>query len=120
MLRLVRRTRAFALFALLVMLGSVPIAVGALAYDDNDDAICQPTLVLHDHSAHRIGAKPAAAIPDPQHCVLCHWLQSLHTTLARTSHAIGSSGVRRVALPPLPSVERDAAGVLPARAPPRA
>jgi hypothetical protein len=101
------------------MAGSVPATVSVLAYDDGDDAICQPTPVLHDHSAHRIGARPSAA-PETQHCVLCHWLQSLQTVLGATSHAIRSSDVHRVALPSPPSSGRDAAGALPARAPPRA
>ena len=79
MLRFIRRTRAFALFALLVMAGSVPVAISATLHDDDDDTSRQPSLVLHDESAHRIGAA-RAVVPDSQHCVVCHWLQSLHRT----------------------------------------
>ncbi len=120
MLRLVRQTRAFAFFALLVMLGSVPVAVAALVHDDADDTICQPSLVLHDHSAHRIGGARSTAVPLSQHCIVCHWLQSLQTVLAGTSHAIPSSDVHHLALSAPPAGERRAASDLPARAPPRA
>src|SRR5438445_6929554 len=120
MLRFVRRTRALALFALLVILGSVPVAVIALVHDAVDDPDCQPSLVLHDHSAHRIGAARTTTLPQSQHCVVCHWLQSLQTVLAATSHAIPSSDVHRLALSALPAGDRRAATDLPARAPPRA
>jgi hypothetical protein len=120
MLRFVRRTRALALFALLVMLGSVPVAVTALVHDDTDDTICQPSLVLHDHSAHRIGGAHSTTIPISQHCVVCHWLQSLQTVLADSSHAIPSSDVHRLVTSALPAGDRRAASDLPARAPPRA
>ncbi len=120
MLRLLRRVRAFALFALLVMLGSVPVAVTALVHDDADDAICQPQLVLHDHSAHRIGGARTTTVPESQHCVVCHWLQSLQTVLAATVHSIPSSDVQHLASCAPPAGDRRAASNLPARAPPRA
>jgi len=120
MLRFVRQTRAFALFALLVMLGSVPVGVTALVHDDADDPSCQPSLVLHDHNAHRIGAARTTTVPQGQHCVVCHWLQSLQTVLAVTSHAIPSSDVHRLASSTPPAGDRHATGHLPARAPPRA
>jgi hypothetical protein len=120
MLRFVRQTRAFAFFALLVMIGSVPVALAALVHDDADDAICQPSFVLHDHSAHRIGAARTTTVPETQHCVVCHWLQSLQTVLADTSHAIPSCDVHHLALSAPPVSDRVAAGNLPARAPPRA
>jgi hypothetical protein len=120
MLRLVRQTRAFSLLALLVMLGSVPVAVTAVVHDDGDDAICQPQLVLHDHSAHRIGGARTTTVPQPQHCFVCHWLQSLQTVLAHTSQAIPSSDVHHLALSAAPAGDRRAASDLPARAPPRA
>ncbi len=120
MLRFVRQTRAFSVFALLVMLGSMPVAVTALVHDDADDAICQPQLVLHDHSAHRIGGARTTPAPESQHCVVCHWLQSLQTVLAGTSHAIPSSDVQHLASSAPPAGDRRAASDLPARAPPRA
>jgi hypothetical protein len=120
MLRFVRRTRALALFALLVMLGSVPVAVTALVHDAGDDPDCQPSLVFHDHSAHRIGGGHSTSVPVSQHCVVCHWLQSLQTVLAGGSHAVPSSDVHHLALSAVPAGDRRAAGDLPARAPPRA
>jgi hypothetical protein len=77
-LRVLRHSRGLALFALLVMVGSVPVSVAALLDDGVDDA-CQPSLVLHDHNAHRISASRASATPDSEHCVVCHWLQSVQT-----------------------------------------
>jgi hypothetical protein len=120
MLRFVGQTRAFSVVALLVMLGGVPVAVTGLVHDDADDAICQPQLVLHDHSAHRIGGARTTSAPENQHCVVCHWLQSLHTVLAGTSHAIPSSDVQHLPLSALPAGDRRAVSDLPARAPPRA
>jgi hypothetical protein len=120
MLRFVRQTRAFALVALLVMLGSVPVAFTAIVHDDADDTICQPSLVLHDHGAHRIGAARGTTVPESQHCAVCHWLQSLQTVLVHASHAILSSNVSHLAFSAPPACDRCAAGTLPARAPPRA
>jgi hypothetical protein len=119
MLRFVRHTRAFAIFALLVMLGSVPAAVTALVHDDGDDPDCQPSLVLHDHSAHRIGAARTTTVPQSQHCVVCHWLQSLQTTAPSTSIGAPPSDCHQLAVLVHPVSLASVASSLAARAPPR-
>jgi hypothetical protein len=76
MIRALRRTRLAPLFAALALFATTPITITSLLHDDADDAICNPAVVVHDASAHRIGAA-GTSLPDPQHCVLCHALQSL-------------------------------------------
>lgn len=83
MLRALRCTRLATLFALLVLTGGIPVSMAEL-FHDADDVLCAPALVFHDESAHRIGAAGTAA-PEPQHCAVCHWLQSLQTV----SHTAG-------------------------------
>jgi len=77
MLRALRRTRLATFFALLVLTGGVPVSMAEL-FHDSDDVLCAPSLVVHDESAHRIGAAGTPA-PPPQHCAVCHWLQTLQT-----------------------------------------
>ena len=81
MLRALRRTRFASLFALLVLTGGIPVSIAELQHDA-DDVICAPALVLHDESAHKLGAAGTPA-RSPEHCAVCHWLQSLNTV----SHA---------------------------------
>ena len=119
MLRFVRQTRAFSLFALLVMLGSVPAAVTALVHDDGSDPDCQPSFVLHDHSAHRIGAARTTTVPQSQHCVVCHWLQSLQTTASSTSSGAPPSDCQQLAIVVHVHTLASVASSLAARAPPR-
>ena len=119
MLRLVRQTRAFSLFAVLVMLGSVPVAVTALAHDDGDDPDCQPSLVLHDHNAHRIGAARTTTAPQSPHCVVCHWLQSLQTTAPLPTAGAPPSDCHQLAVAIHPLTLASVESSLAARAPPR-
>ena len=77
MLRALRRTRFASLFALLVLTGGIPVSIAELLHDA-DDVICAPAFVFHDESAHKIGATGTPARP-PEHCAVCHWLQSLQT-----------------------------------------
>ena len=118
MLSFIRHTRAFAHFALLVMLGSVPVAVTALATDDGDDVVCQPSLVLHDHNAHRLGGARPASAPDHQHCAVCHWLQSLQTTAPSAAVCAPATSCHEIAVSDLPLALASAASLLAARAPP--
>jgi hypothetical protein len=119
MLGFVRRTRAVSLFALLVMLGSVPVAVTALVHDDGDDPDCQPSLVLHDHSAHRIGTARTTPVPQGQHCVVCHWLQSLQTTTPLATVGAPPSDCHQLAVVIHPLTLASVKSSLAARAPPR-
>ena len=119
MLRLVRQTRAFSLFALLVMLGSVPAAATAIVHDAGDDADCQPSVVLHDHSAHRIGAAHTTAVPRSPHCVVCHWLQSLQTTASLPTVGAPPRDCHQLALVVHPRTLASVTSSVAARAPPR-
>jgi hypothetical protein len=119
-LTLIRRSRAFAIVALLVITGSVPLSVSAIVHDSGDDRDAAPLLVLHDHNAHRIGAAHGEAAPESQHCAVCHWLQSLHSAFSTTASPIPSFDSQRLAsislsLPSVASVIS-----LAARAPPAA
>ena len=77
MLRVLRRTRLATLLALFVLTGAIPVSMAEL-FHGVDDVLCAPAPVLHDESAHRIGAAGTAAT-QPEHCAVCHWLQSLRT-----------------------------------------
>ena len=117
-LRLLRHTRVPALVALLIISGSVPLSFAALLHDV-DDADCQPVLVQHDERAHRIGG--ARTIPDvPQHCAVCHWLQSLQTIVTTGSVSVPTSAVALLCISSLPVALAQSIGAIPARAPPHA
>jgi hypothetical protein len=60
------------------------MSVSALVHSDDDDALCNPVVVVHDHSAHRIGTGSGHHDPAPDHCFICHNL-SLRSLLASTS-----------------------------------
>jgi hypothetical protein len=117
-LRALRRTKLASLFALLVITGSVPLSLLALAHDA-DDAICQPPFVLHDEAAHRIGAA-SAPTSAPEHCATCHWLQSLQTVVAATVVAIPATDVEHHIASAVVAVARTLAGDVSPRAPPLA
>lgn len=118
MLRALRRTRLASLFALFIITGSVPISTAALLHDTSDD-VCQPAVVQHDESAHRlVGAGTAS--PAAEHCAICHWLQSLKTVAVTSGIIEPAAAVQHV--PPALDVAPGAAatGPLSARAPPAA
>lgn len=50
------------------------MSVSALVHSDDDDAVCNPVVVLHDHAAHHIGAASDAVVPQQDHCFICHTL----------------------------------------------
>ena len=116
MLRALRHTRAVALFALLVISGSVPVSIAALLHEGGDDA-CEIRLVAHDENAHRIGAARQAR-PEAPHCVVCHWLQSVQTIVSATGFVVPSAGCNRLAASELSSARVADIAQLPARAPP--
>ena len=117
MLRALRHTRAFALFALLVMSGSVPVSIAALLHEGADDA-CQVVLLAHDESAHRIGATRDATPSDSQHCVVCHWLQSVQAPATAAFMAAPSADSHHLAVSALPLTGNDVLALVAARAPP--
>jgi hypothetical protein len=119
-LTFIRRSRAFAIVALLVITGSVPLSVSAFVHDTGDDIDASPQLVLHDHNAHRIGAAHGEAAPESQHCAVCHWLQSLHSAFSTTASPVPSLDAHRLASLSFSLVSIAAAISLAARAPPAA
>ena len=117
MLRALRHSRNLALFALLVMTGSVPVSVSALLHEGGDDD-CQPVLVLHDESAHRIGASRGAAPVESQHCAVCHWLQSVQAPATAAFMAVPAADTHHLAVSALPLSGTDVLSLVAARAPP--
>jgi hypothetical protein len=95
----------------------MPVTVSSLLHDDSDDAVCNPSVVVHDPSAHRIGAA-ASMLPDAQHCVLCHALQSLRAVQAPVRFAPPSVDARLVACASAAVVHALIVSTRPARAPP--
>ncbi len=112
------RSRAYALFALLVISGSVPVSVAALLHEGADDA-CGVTFVAHDESAHRIGAARSSSA-EPQHCFVCHWLQSVQTIGTAAGFVPPSSGCHHLTESHVPLARAGAIGHLSARAHPSA
>jgi hypothetical protein len=119
MLGFLRRARAFSLATLLLFCGSVPASLWTLAHDVDDDVLCQPRFVVHDESAHRYGQARESA-PEPQHCAICHWLQSLHTTTPSTARLEIAVQFQHVLASSLAFASPTSIAELPARAPPRA
>lgn len=62
------------------------LSVSALTHSEDDDALCNPVLVLHDHNAHHIGADRDVT-PDTDHCFICHNL-SLRSLVSITSVSV--------------------------------
>lgn len=118
MLRTLRHIRGLSLFALLVMAGSVPVSFAALLHEGGDDA-CEVQFVMHDESAHRIGAARTTPSNSP-HCFVCHWLQSVQTIITATAFVAPSSNCHHLSAFDLSLVCARAIGQLSARAPPLA
>jgi hypothetical protein len=116
-LRVLRHSRGLALFALLVITGSVPVSISALLHDGADDD-CQPMVVLHDESAHRIGGSRGSAPSDSQHCAVCHWLQSVQAPAASAFMAEPTADSHHLAVSALPLAGTDVLALVAARAPP--
>lgn len=95
------------------------MSVSALVHSDDDDTLCNPVVVLHDHAAHHIGSASATDAPSPDHCFICHNL-SLRSLVA-TADVVSPVVVERAFV----QVVTTAADVTlasrkPARAPPLA
>lgn len=116
MLSALRRTRLASLLALFIITGSVPISTAALLHDASDDS-CQPTLVHHDESAHRWNGTRTVS-PQPQHCAICHWLQSLQTVVATVAVVDPASDTDLVHASLIAAAGTAGRGQLSARAPP--
>lgn len=119
MFRFLRRARVLSLVALLIVTGSVPASMTALLHDDRDDVLCQPSIILHDDAAHRIGAAHTA-VPEPQHCAVCHWLHSIQIVVENAAAAGPAADFETLAAAALPPGSAPVGHQLPARAPPQA
>ncbi len=95
----------------------MPVTVSSLMHDDSDDVLCNPALVVHDQNAHRYTA-PEPAPGDPQHCVLCHVLQSIRAVQSSVRFAPSSIDARLVASGSGAVVHSLFVSTRPARAPP--
>lgn len=117
MLRFLGRARAFSLATLLVFAATIPASLQALT--DADDVLCQPRFVVHDENAHRVGADPEHTRA-PQHCAVCHWLQSLQTATHTTAPAEPAADCQPLVAAALFFTHLVVSTDLPARAPPLA
>jgi len=72
--------------ALTMQLCMASLSVSALTHSEDDDAVCHPVVVLHDHNAHHIGVDHAVA-PVPEHCFICHNL-SLRSLVSAASVSV--------------------------------
>jgi hypothetical protein len=76
-------------------------------------------LVLHDESAHRIGASRGAAPVESQHCAVCHWLQSVQAPAAAAFMASPAAGSHHLVVSAVPLSGDATLELVAARAPPR-
>src|SRR5262245_5598554 len=78
-----------------VLARSLAVALAALVcggtvdwgHAGGDDRDCETVLVLHDHTAHRLGAAQADPTAPASHCYICHSLRVLGTMLAARNTA---------------------------------
>jgi hypothetical protein len=71
-------TRTVAALLAVVVLGGT----ADWGHAGGDDAACNPTVVQHDHAAHRFISQTQAPGAPANHCDLCHLLRLLHTALS--------------------------------------
>ena len=117
MIRALRRARLAPLAAAVALFATMPITVSSLLHDEMDDVLCNPAVVVHDAEAHHVGAAEAA-LPDSQHCVLCHALQSLRAVSAGVRFAAPALDVRLVTGASSAAIHALIVSNRPARAPP--
>jgi len=117
MIRALRRARLAPFFVALALFATGPITVSSLLHDEADDAVCNPVVVVHDAQAHRVGAA-TTSIPDSQHCVLCHALQSLRAVSSSVRFTAPSVDASLVARATAGAVTPHVVSNRPARAPP--
>src|SRR3954465_6094642 len=97
MIRAFRRTRLAPLFAAIALFATTPVTVTSWLHDETDDSICNPAVVIHDANAHRVTSTDTATLPDSQHCVLCHTLQSLRAVSNAIRFAAPDADARLIA-----------------------
>jgi hypothetical protein len=119
MIRALRRARLAPLAAAVALFATMPITVSSLLHDERDDVLCNPAVVVHDADAHSIGAA-AAALPDSQHCVLCHALQLLRAVPDAVRFSAPAVDARLISGAPSAPLTAPVVSNRPARAPPSA
>lgn len=94
------------------------MSVSALLHSD-DDAVCNPVVVVHDHAAHHVGASSSTAGPQQDHCFICHSLsmRSLAVDAGINAPLIASQSI---ATSPALEASSPVVALRPARAPPLA
>jgi len=119
MIRALRRARLAQLAAAVALFATMPITVSSLLHDGTDDTICNPAVVVHDAEAHHVDAA-TAAVPDSQHCVLCHALQSLRAVSVAVRFAPPTLDARLIGTAAAAAFHALVDSTRPARAPPAA
>ena len=118
MIRDFRKTRLVQILALTMQLCMAWLSVSALTHSEDDDAVCNPVVVIHNHNAHHIGVDHTVA-PEPDHCFICHNL-SLRSLVSTTTASVPNVDEHELVSPT--SIVDDVLLVArrPARAPPLA
>jgi hypothetical protein len=117
-LRALKHRRLVQTVALVMQLCMAWLSESALLHNGDDDALCNPVLVVHDHNAHRIGASTGVDT-QPDHCFICHNL-SLRSLVASGNTATPVPAVHSVVLTQDLPVGVVLVAGRPARAPPAA
>lgn len=95
------------------------MSIAALVHSEDDDAICNPVVVLHDHNAHHMGAATDSSPSAPEHCFICHNL-SLRSLISTASVAMPAIDAQSLASTPDVILGVTLVARRPARAPPLA
>lgn len=116
MLRFLRHHFVVRFLAVAMHLCVASLSTAALFHVD-DDVLCNPVVVLHDHNAHHMGEAKDTE-PEPNHCYICHNL-SLRSLVETVRVALPVPTVQTLAV-----VQQVDGGVTldtrrPARAPPQ-
>jgi hypothetical protein len=117
MIRALRRARLAPLAAAVALFAMMPVTISSFLHDGRDDTACNPPLVIHDAAAHRVDGAPTA-LPESEHCVLCHTLQSLRAVSAAIRFAAPLVDARLTAAASIDNVTSLIVSHRPARAPP--
>ena len=94
MIRAMRRSRFVSWLAVFVLFTALPASFPTW-HDMGDDPYCSPQVVVHDHNAHRLEANDDAPIA-PEHCLLCHWVQSLRGATVSSRFVLPASTSARL------------------------
>ena len=113
------RRRVVQVIALTMQVCMAWMSVSALLHSEDDDTVCNPVVVLHDHAAHHIGGATKDHAPSQDHCFICHnlSLRSLVESISLAAPAIASQSLAQTALS---SATNAWVARRPARAPPLA